>query len=59
MNWIDRLMERLIHRTQTEAPMGEEETPADVLDALEWADTDSGEDLVERAEKVKGTPAHV
>jgi hypothetical protein len=60
VTWIDRLLERLVHRgTLQQEANSKTETPADVLEALEWADTDSGEDLVERAEKVKGTPAHV
>ena len=60
MTWIDRLLERLVHRgTLQQEANNDAETPADVLEALEWTDTDSGEDLVEKAEKVKETPVHV
>jgi hypothetical protein len=59
VTWIDRLIERLVHHGTPAVTPSKDNTPADVLDALEWADTDSGEDLVQRAEKIKGTPARV
>ncbi len=60
MTWIDRLLERLVHGQKRVTPPNRKDgTPADVLEALEWADTDSGEDLVERAEKVKAPPVRV
>jgi hypothetical protein len=61
MTRLARLLERLIHGDKKPVPTGEDATPADVLEALEWSDTDSGDDLVERAEAVerKGAPVGV
>jgi len=58
---LDRLIERLVHGNRKPVVTGEDATPADVLKALEWADTDSGEDLEKRAksvEKIKAPPVH-
>jgi hypothetical protein len=34
-----------------------EETPREVLDALEWTESDTGDDLAERAETVEDAQA--
>jgi hypothetical protein len=47
MKWVDRIF------LGTEAPRIDEETPDVVLDALDWSDTDSPQELVERAEKLE------
>ena len=59
MTRLERLIERLVHHGERKPAVQDEyATPADVLGALEWADTDSGEELMERAEKVaKKEPA--
>jgi hypothetical protein len=52
MTLWERVIERLVHGDGHPSAALEDGTPADVLNVLDWADTDSGEEPVERAESV-------
>jgi hypothetical protein len=45
------LLEKAVHRGEQPSP--DETTPGHVLEALDWSEDDSGQDLVERAGTVK------
>ena len=54
MTTVRRFLHTLRHLADEDKTLkGEETTPSDVLDALEWTESDTGDELVERAEKVE------
>jgi len=57
MTAIRKFIGAILHPNGNGGTGYHEETPREVLDALEWSENDTGDDLVERAEKVEDARA--